>query len=57
MNGLEKELEKIPTLKEKAKNEFDVLDYTYDCSRCVEKVTGVGGTPCEGCPGASDYPT
>jgi len=55
MDDLEKELKEVPVLKEKSKDKYPLSKDTYDCSNCVEKVTGVGGTPCEGCPGSSDY--
>ena len=54
MDNLEKELGDVPALK-KSEEQSKLSDYTYDCSNCVEKVTGVGGTPCNGCPGSSDY--
>ena len=53
-NAIIKELGDVPALK-KSEEQSKLSDYTYDCSNCVEKVTGVGGTPCNGCPGSSDY--
>lgn len=51
MGKLEKKLKEIPLT-----NSVPEAKEEYDCNNCVERVSGVGGTPCLGCPGPYGVP-
>jgi hypothetical protein len=58
MADLESGVTDAMPLKEKLKKDYLTKEQTrlYDCSNCVEKVTGVGGTACLGCSGPEGIP-